>query len=164
MKKIMISGIFIILGIVLIVLGLAIKNPEEKKEIIQQKPQIKLNLPNTQPRLEFVSATEYTIYDNQGGTIIKLLDWLGNNINTNCYEQILYPNKTIYLDWTVMAYQINYSNYYLNWNVPRTEGIFDQEVKCWISGKNYSIGKGFHVGESNLTSEYYNSVYTESVT
>jgi hypothetical protein len=154
----------IIVSISLVAFAVYESTKETTKQAETEKPAIKINLPNTQPKMEFVSATEYNFFDNQGGTIMKLLDWLGNGISTNCYEQILYPNKTIYLDWTPMIYQSNYSNYYLNWNVPKTEGIFDQEVRCWISGKNYSIGKGFHVGESNLTTEYYNSAYAESVT
>jgi len=108
------------------------------------------------PTFEFVSSTEYTRGDGNGSTIIKLLDYKGNNINTTCYEKILYPDKSVYIDWSVMTQHWEYGNYYLNFAVPLTIGIYDQEVRCLVSNKNLSLGKGFHVG--NLTDMIENKI------
>lgn len=113
-------------------------------------PKLNFNfLQNTAPTLEFVSATEYSRGDGTGSTIVKLTDWKGDKINTTCYEQIFYPDKSIYVNWTVMLQHWEYGNYYMDFNVPLVLGIYDQEVRCYVGGKNISIGKGFHVG--NLT-------------
>ena len=121
------------------------------------KPILKINLPDSQsPKLEFVSATEYTKGDGNGSTIIKLIDWRGNKINTTCYEKVLYPNKTTYIDWTIMTQHWEYGNYYMDFIVPEALGIYDQEVRCEISNKNISIGKGFHV--SNISNVVTSSV------
>lgn len=101
------------------------------------------------PLLQFVSETEYTFGDGQGSTIVKLTDFKGDKINTTCYEKILYPDKSTYIDWTVMTQHWEYGNYYFNFNLPVIIGIYDQEVRCIVSNKNLSLGKGFHL--SNIT-------------
>lgn len=112
-------------------------------------PKIKLDFSDRAPVLEFVSATEYTKGDGNGSTIVKLIDWRGDKINTTCYEKILFPDKSTYVDWTLMTQHWEYGNYYMNFVVPEPLGIYDQEVRCLVGSKNISIGKGFHVG--NLT-------------
>jgi hypothetical protein len=101
------------------------------------------------PLLQFVSETEYTFGDGNGSTIVKLTDFKGDRINTTCFEKILYPNKSTYVDWTLMTQHWEYGNYYMNFNLPDTIGIFDQEVRCLVGNKNLSLGKGFHM--SNIT-------------
>ena len=110
------------------------------------RPTIKIDTQDRSPKLSFVSATEYTKGDGNGSTIVKLIDWRGDKINTTCWETILYPDKTTYVDWTEMKQYWEYGNYYMNFVVPETLGIYDQEVRCYVSNKNISIGKGFHVG------------------
>ena len=104
---------------------------------------------NQAPQFEFVSQTEYTQSDGNASTIVKLIDWKGDKINTTCWETVLYPDKTTYLGWTTMIQQWTYGNYYLTFNLPSQLGEYDQEVRCFVSSKNISIGKGFHV--SNIT-------------
>lgn len=106
---------------------------------------IQIKLPDREPVLSFVSGTEYSPNDEFGGTVVKLSDWKGDGINTDCYLSILFPDKSIYLNWTGMNYQSEYSNYYLDWTVPDIEGIYDMEVRCSYNNKNMSLGKGFHV-------------------
>lgn len=114
---------------------------------------------DTSPKLSFVSATEYTSGDGYGSTIIKLIDWRGNFINTTCYEEILYPNKSIYISWTLMTPHTEYSNYYMDFDVPEPLGIYDQEVRCEVSNRNISLGKGFHVGNiSNIVKSEIDSL------
>ena len=111
---------------------------------------------DTKPKFEFVSSTEYTMGDGNGSTIVKLVDWKGEKINTTCWELIQYPNKTIYVDWTIMTQDWTYGNYYMNFVVPTTLGIYDQEARCLVGNKNISLGKGFHVG--NITNMVANDV------
>jgi hypothetical protein len=119
---------------------------------------------NTKPNLEFVSATEYTKGDGNGSTIVKLTDWKGDKINTSCYEKILYPDKTTYIDWTLMTQQWIYGNYYMDFVIPEPLGVYDQEVNCYISGKNISIGKGFHVGNlSNIITSKTNELQVDDM-
>lgn len=120
----------------------ALEEPKEESKQIK----IALSAPSTQPNLEFVSATEYLLGDGSGATIIKLTDHKGDNINTTCWEKILYPDKSTYMDWAVMTQQWEYGNYYMDFAVPETLGIYDQEVRCLVGSKNVSLGKGFHVG------------------
>jgi hypothetical protein len=96
-----------------------------------------------------VSETEYSLKDGIGSTIIKLSDYKGDKINTTCWEKILYPDKSTYIDWSEMSQHLEYSNYYFNFDIPDIIGIYDQEVRCLVSSKNISLGKGFHV--SNIT-------------
>jgi len=129
----------------------------------ESKIQIKINNPaNQQPRFEFVSGTEYLAYDDKGGTIVKLVDFLGNRINTTCYEIILNPDKSVFMDWKKMEQHWEYGNYFINFTTPNSEGIYDMEVKCWVSGKNLSIGKGFHVSNANSTDIMLEMAYGES--
>ena len=116
---------------------------------VRDKPRISITAPDTTPVLQFVSSTEYSIEDGNGATIIKLNDYKGDKINTTCWETILYPDKSVYIGWTEMTPQLEFSNYYFNFPVPQVIGVYDQEVRCLISNKNISLGKGFHV--SNLT-------------
>jgi len=125
----------------------------------ETKPQIIIQLKEEEnAKIEFVSATEYSFQDEKGMTIVKLSDNQGDWINTSCYETILNPDKSFYLNWTPMIPQPEYANYYLNFSVPRIEGIFDQEVFCEINNKNISLGKGFHVGNSNILSNISNAI------
>ena len=134
-------------------LKLLIDSPEEVEKVEVAQPKLNLGL-NTAPNLEFVSATEYTKGDGNGSTIIKLIDWRGEKINTTCWETILFPNKTMYVDWTIMTQHWEFGNYYMNFPVPEPLGIYDQEVRCIVSNKNISIGKGFHVGNiSNIVED-----------
>lgn len=123
-----------------------VKLKEDVKNVSNKILQFNLN---RDPKLSFVSATEYTKGDGTGSTIIKLVDWRGNWINTTCYEEILYPNKSIYISWTEMNQHPEYSNYYMDFAVPEPLGIYDQEVRCLVGNKNVSLGKGFHV--SNIS-------------
>jgi len=117
-------------------------------------PKISIDLGDRAPSLEFVSATEYTKGDGTGSTIVKLIDWRGDKINTTCWEKILYPNKTTLIEWTDMTQHWEYGNYYMDFAVPEELGIYDQEVRCYVSNKNISIGKGFHVSNiSNVVTE-----------
>lgn len=150
-----------IIGILMVIYGLAESYifPEQKNET-QKKVQIKV--PNTEPNLMFVSATEYSQYDSIGGTIVKLLDFKNDKINTTCWEKILYPDKSTYMDWTQMNQQWEYGNYYINFSIPSIQGIYDQEVRCIVGNKNISLGKGFHVGESNATDIILSTAYGET--
>lgn len=121
-----------------------------------ESSKLKINIGDKTPKLEFVSATEYTKGDGNGSTIVKLIDWRGNKINTTCWETILYPNKTIYIGWTEMIQHWEYGNYYMDFVVPEPLGIYDQEVRCYVSNKNISIGKGFHV--SNISNIVTSSI------
>jgi hypothetical protein len=117
---------------------------------VEKSSIIKLITPDTTPNLQFVSETEYQFGDGSGATIIKLTDHKGDKINTTCWEQILYPDKSVYVSWTSMIQQWEYGNYYMNFALPSSIiGIYDQEVRCLVSSKNVSLGKGFHLG--NLT-------------
>jgi len=113
-----------------------------------QKPQLVVSS-NQEPVFQFVSATEYQIGDTNGSTIIKLADYRGDKINTTCWEKILYPDKSTYIEWSEMIWHSEYSNYYLNFDIPSVVGIYDQEVRCIVNNKNISLGKGFHV--SNIS-------------
>jgi hypothetical protein len=99
--------------------------------------------------MSFVSQTEYTFSDTKGSTIIKLVGNNGEKINTTCYEEILYPDKSIYIAWSPMTQHWVYGNYYMDFSLPTIAGIYDQEVRCLVNNKNISIGKGFHM--SNIT-------------
>jgi hypothetical protein len=134
------------LGVVLGKENITINN--NIKATIVAKPAIDLNS-NQIPSLEFVSQTEYTQGDGNASTIVKLIDWKGDKINTSCWELVLYPDKTTLFDWTPMIQQWTYGNYYLTFPVPTALGEYDQEVRCYVSSKNISIGKGFHV--SNIS-------------
>jgi len=118
------------------------------KNNTQNKPQLIINN-DKNPVISFVSETEYSLKDGSGSTIIKLVDYKGDKINTTCWEKILYPDKTTYIDWSEMTSHMEYSNYYFNFNIPDIIGIYDQEVRCLVNNKNISLGKGFHV--SNIT-------------
>jgi hypothetical protein len=138
---------------------------QEETQDNTSKVQIKLNTQNMQPNMVFVSETEYDFFDKNGSTIIKLTDWKGDFIPTTCWETILYPDKSTYLYWRNMTIQPEYNNYYLNWNVPQYGeplGNYDQEVRCLVSNKNISLGKAFHLGESNATQDIKDAVYGES--
>lgn len=120
---------------------------------VEQSKIVQLVLPDRQPELIFVSSTEYIIGDSSGSTIIKLNDFRGDKINTTCWESILYPDKTVYIDWSVMTYQPEYGNYYFDFPMGSIIGTYDQEVKCLVSNKNISIGKGFHLGNETAVIE-----------
>ena len=120
------------------------------------RPTIKLNLQDQSPKIEFVSATEYTKGDGNGSTIVKLVNWRGDKINTTCWEKVLYPDKTTYIEWMEMTQHWEYGNYYINFVVPEPLGIYDQEVRCAVGSKNISIGKGFHVG--NISNVVTNAI------
>lgn len=156
------SIILMLIGFIVIAYGLTANLETPKNE--SKKIQIKLNNPieSQLPNLEFVSGTEYTAYDDKGGTIVKLTDFLGNRINTTCYEIILNPDKSVFLDWVLMQQQWEYGNYFINFTTPNTEGIYDMEVRCFVSTKNISIGKGFHVSNANSTDILIDKVYGES--
>jgi hypothetical protein len=140
-------GIFSISGFTLQDFGIRFGADNVTVDGSQEKP-ITLSLDRS-PNLVFVSQTEYEIGDGTGSTIVKLTDYKADKIDTVCWEQIMYPNKSIYIDWLPMVQQLNYSNYYMDFPIPSVVGIYDQEVRCEVSNKNISIGKGFHVG--NLT-------------
>ena len=134
-------------------------------ETQETKSTLRLNLQDQSPKIEFVSATEYTKGDGNGSTIVKLVDWRGDKINTTCWEKILYPDKTTFTEWTTMTQHWEYGNYYMNFVVPEPLGIYDQEVRCLVGSKNISIGKGFHVSNiSNIVTSKIDELKVDHMT
>jgi hypothetical protein len=97
------------------------------------------------PTLSWVSSTEYTTKDADGSTIVKIRDNHNNFINTSCLETILFPNRTVYLQETQMNQDFVYGEYFLDFAIPDTYGVYSQEVKCLFKDKNVSSAKAFHI-------------------
>jgi len=100
--------------------------------------------------LKWISGTEYVLpRDHNGSSIVTLRDNQNDFINTSCFLTILFPNRSIYLEETLMNQDTFYGAYFLHWLVPESLGVFDQNVKCRVLNKNISSAKSFHI--SNAT-------------
>lgn len=131
------------------------------KNVVQQE-----NLKdNEQVEISFVSSTEYTSKDSNGSTIVKLRDSHNNFVNTTCWETILYPNRTIYLQTTEMNQDLGFGEYWINFEISDTTGVYSQEVMCLYKNKNISSAKAFHISALgdrilNSTNNIRNSINT----
>lgn len=122
------------------------------------------------PLIRFISGTEYTYFDI-GQTIVEILDYkIENKLAGECGVTILYPNKTIFITQQ-LNFTDGYGNYWNEFYIPNSTGVYEQEVVCNISGTLVKGTHTFHVSElrniiinnqnvnfdklSNITSEIY---------
>lgn len=96
------------------------------------------------PKITYVSSTEYVSGD-EGQTIIRLTDFKGAvMVLANCYDTILYPDKSILMENASMTTDVQ-TNYYHVFTVPSQDGVYETTVTCELGSKTYTSSKTFHV-------------------
>lgn len=72
---------------------------------------------------------------------------------TNCEATVWYPNKTRMVDSQVMTYQGDSQNAYVEFTVPRIEGVYEYQSTCTVNGIDKSVSKSFHVTKKRIRAE-----------
>jgi len=109
--------------------------------------------------MRFVSGTEYA-YGEDGSTIVRVTNRYGIGVTAyECNDTVYYPNKTAWKTDEAMAQGGATGSWYLDWNAPSIEGIYEQYVACLVpvGGVNRTLAnsKSFHVSSTytNLTND-----------
>jgi hypothetical protein len=114
--------------------------------IIQPKVNGPLEVNNIS--LKIISKTEYTPGD-AGQVIVEIRDKQYNPINASCLTDVLYPNKTYFVQNESMISTI-LGTEYINFTVPTLDGVFEYSVNCTYDAKNYVDGSSFHVSKGRM--------------
>jgi len=98
-----------------------------------------------------VSHTEYR-YNEPGQIIVRLVNYLGNPISVdNCTANILYPNKTYFVQDALMSSSSFSGDHYYNFTTPNgPEGVYEYQAVCtWNSGtKVKRATNSFHLSSA----------------
>lgn len=107
---------------------------------------------NDEATMGFVSHTEYWSSDGPGSdevasTIVRVTDFKGDALDVSgCTANILYPDKSYYVQNGAMQESSIAGNWFRTDPVPTTEGSYEQEVTCTYSGgKTIKSSQSFHV-------------------
>jgi hypothetical protein len=99
--------------------------------------------------IKMVSGTEYR-YGDLGQVIIELRNRNYQPIVAECQASILYPDKTYYIENENMTGSTVFGSQYKSFEVPSISGIYEYSVNCTYIGKEYKVGKSFHVTETRI--------------
>jgi hypothetical protein len=100
------------------------------------------------PILTIVSKTEYVPGD-EGQVIASLRDKnFSNIVNASCDAVTLYPNKSVFFTQSMVLNQIG--NYFVNFTVPRLDGVYEYEVNCSWNGRDVASSSSFHVSKGRM--------------
>jgi len=107
---------------------------------------------NDEATMGFVSHTEYWSSDGPGSdeiasTIVRVTDFKGDALGVSgCTANILYPDKSYYVQNGAMQESSIAGNWFRTDPVPTTEGSYEQEVTCtYGGGKTIKSSQSFHV-------------------
>jgi hypothetical protein len=100
--------------------------------------------------INWVSHTEYIAGDSFGQAIIRVSDYKGRPLNASCNITLVSPSHTYIFTDSYMSPSIIYGNYYKQFTVPNTFGIYTEFVNCsvqlnpstWVFG---SSSESIHV-------------------
>jgi hypothetical protein len=141
-------GAFIILAVVLMIsvagiLWNIMPMRDGKNNVTQEKI-----IESDEIMMGIVSKTEYTLGD-AGQIIVEIRDRQYNPINASCLTSILYPNKTYFFQDEPMIDTV-LGTEYMNFIVPKVDGVFEYAVNCTYNAKNYMASSSFHVTKGRL--------------
>ena len=121
-----------------------------------------LFLKGPNPALTMVSGTEY-ISGEEGQIIVRLHDSKNNPLETaSCIVSLLNPDKSFFLVDKQMIPTSVPGNYYTPFIVPQTAGIYEEHIRCDVSGKILFVSSSFHVSAGlNLVSEMFSAQQTQ---
>lgn len=114
--------------------------------------------------MNMVSHTEY--WSGETGMIaVRLVDSQGNPISvTNCTASILDPSNNYIIDTALMSSSTFPGNFYYNFTVPATEGVYQYSSTCnWAPNKQQTASSSFHVSPAlNLEKVINTSINTNN--
>ena len=103
-----------------------------------------VNAKTNEPRLIFVSGTEYVEFEN-AQMIVRLVDYQNKPMDANCTGIVLYPNKTVYTT-SPMTLQSPFHNYYMTFQTPETIGVYEEMAHCtYGNNKEINNTQTFHM-------------------
>ncbi len=99
--------------------------------------------------LEMVSGTEY-ISGEYGQVIVRIADRQGSPYqNATCTADILYPDKSYFVNDYVLGESSTPGNYYAEFMTPTINGIYEEYISCTYidrgSQQTLEIASSFHV-------------------
>lgn len=104
----------------------------------------------TETWMKMVSHTEYR-YAEEGQIIARLVNYQGNPITViNCTADILYPDKTYFVDDGLMTTSSISGDHYYNFTTPNgPEGVYEYQATCFYTvgaqTRNRSVTNSFHL-------------------
>jgi hypothetical protein len=108
--------------------------------------------------LSMVSHTEYR-YGEDGQIVARLVDFQGAPVTVdNCTASIIYPDKTGFINNSLMADSSIDGDHYLNFTTPNgPEGIYEYQATCFytvgVNVRNQSVTNSFHLSNAFGTVE-----------
>ncbi|HLC71362.1 MAG TPA: hypothetical protein VJI32_05105 [Candidatus Nanoarchaeia archaeon] len=101
------------------------------------------------PRVQWVSHTEYWNSTGEVSTIVRLTDYKGKEFDIgSCFVTIYYPDKSIYVDNGELSQSPISGNWYRADPHPTKTGTYEQEVTCFYDNeKTVTTSQSFHVSE-----------------
>jgi len=82
--------------------------------------------------INWVSHTEYIAGDSEGQAIVRITDYLGRPLNASCNLTLVSPSHAYVFTDYLMSPSIIYGNYYKQFTVPNTFGVYTEFVNCSI--------------------------------
>lgn len=123
---------------------------ETEPMTLEELPELSEAEYNENVVLQIVSDTEYSPSET-GQLILRITDIRSRPLSALCFGSIAYPNKTLFITNQSMGASAFSGNYYYNFTVPSTYGIYEEYVECYVNTSfglaKATMSSSFHVSD-----------------
>lgn len=104
------------------------------------------------PILNFVSGTEYKP-GQEGQVIVEARYRNGTSAinSTNCFASVWYPDKSIFINNTMMNLSDSNGNAFINFTIPDTDGVYEYQSTCTVGFNDITASHSFHVTKLKIS-------------